>query len=228
MSAETSEPFDDKGLSPPEASRLYDRIGRLQDSQRPIERPALDRLIAAGRFDTATLVFELGCGTGTLARRLLAEHLPPQCRYLGVDVSNRMVELTKSRIAPFGQRAAVLRTDGGLPLLAGDGSADRFIAAYVCDLLPQSYAKEILDEAHRILKTGGIACLTSLTGGSSRVSRLVSRTWRGLWQLAPHLVGGCRPIDLRRLLDPEAWDIEVDMIIESWGVPSQLVVAAAR
>ena len=48
MSADGSQAFDDGGLSPQVAARVYDRIGRLQDTQSPFERPALDRLIARG------------------------------------------------------------------------------------------------------------------------------------------------------------------------------------
>ena len=228
MSADGSRGFDDGGLSPETAARVYDKIGRFQDTQSPFERPALDRLIACCRFDTATSVFELGCGTGTLAHRLLADHLPPQSTYLGVDVSSRMVKLASKRIAPFADRARVVHTDGRLPLPAPDCSADRFIAAYVFDLLPHDYATQLIDEAHRLLAPGGLACLASLTSGQSTLARLVSRSWHGIWRVAPRLIGGCRPIDLRGLLDPGSWDVDEDVVIESWGVPSQLVVATAR
>jgi ubiquinone/menaquinone biosynthesis C-methylase UbiE len=207
---------------------LYDRIGRLQDTQGPFERPALDRLIGHGQFDTATSVFELGCGTGTLAQHLLSEHLPSRCTYLGADVSRRMVAFTRARLESFGPRATVVRTDGTFPLPAPDGCADRFIPAYVFDLLERDYAFEVLKEAHRILRSGGLACLTSLTNGSSTLSRLVSQGWRAVWRRDPRLVGGCRPIRLQPFFDSEDWDGQMDVIVQSWGVPSQVVVAKAR
>ena len=228
MSADGSQAFDDGGLSPQVAARVYDRIGRLQDTQSPFERPALDRLIAGGRFDTATSVFELGCGTGTLAHRLLSDHLPGQSTYVGVDVSSRMVKLASRRVATFADRARVVHTDGRLPLRAPDRSADRFIAAYVLDLLPHDYATQLIDEAHRVLIPGGLACLASLTTGESKLARLISRGWHGIWRVVPRLVGGCRPIDVRGLLDPGSWDCVEDVVMESWGVPSQVVVASAR
>jgi ubiquinone/menaquinone biosynthesis C-methylase UbiE len=228
MSADNSRGRDKGGLPPEIAARVYDKIGRLQDTQSPFERPALDRLITTGRFDAATSVFELGCGTGSMAHRLLSDHLPPQSTYRGVDVSSRMVTLASARIAPFADRASVTHTDGRLPLPAADHSADRFVAAYVLDLLPHQYATRVIDEAHRLLVPGGLACLASLSHGRSTVSRLVSRSWQRIWRLSPRLVGGCRPIDLRRLLDPDSWEVNEDVVIESWGVPSQVVVAAAR
>ena len=228
MSGNGPRGFDDGGLSPETAARVYDKIGRLQDTQSPFERPALDRLITLGRFDTATSVFELGCGTGSLAHRLLSDRLPPQSTYLGVDVSTRMVTLARRRIAPFADRTRIVHTDGRLPLPAADRSADRFIAAYVFDLLPHDYATRLIDEAHRLLVPGGLACLASLTTGQSTLARLVSRSWHGIWRVAPRLVGGCRPIDARGLLDGGSWDVDDDVIIQSLGVASQLVVATAR
>ena len=219
---------DGGGLSPRTAARVYDRIGRFQDTQNAFERPALDRLIAAGRFETATSVFELGPGTGSLAQRLLSDHLAPTCTYLGVDVSTRMVELARRRLAAFADRARIIHSDGTLPLPAADRSADRLIAAYVFDLLRHDYAAQVIDEAHRLLIPGGLACLTSLTNGQSTRARLISRSWHGISRVAPRLVGGCRPIDLRRLFDSDSWNVEEDVVIESWGVPSQLLVATAR
>jgi ubiquinone/menaquinone biosynthesis C-methylase UbiE len=188
MSASGSRAFDDGGVSPETAAGVYDRIGRFQDTQSPFERPALDRLIACCRFDIATSVFELGCGTGTLAHRLLSDHLPPQSTYLGVDVSSQMVKLASRRIATFADRARVVHTDGRLPLPARDRSADRFIAAYVFDLLSHDYATQLIDEAHRLLIPGGLACLASLTTGQSTLARLISRSWHGIWRVAPRLV----------------------------------------
>lgn len=219
---------DEGGLSPEVAGRVYDRIGWLQDTQAPIERPALDRLIDLGCFDVATSVFELGCGTGKLADRLLTGHLPATSSYLAVDVSNRMVEISRKRIARFADRAQVLHTDGEPPLPAATQSADRFVAAYVFDLLPHEYAAKLIDEAHRILTPGGLLCLASLTYGHSTVARLVSRAWTGIWRTTPRLVGGCRPIEVRGQLQSQNWEIQTDIVIEAWGVPSQVVVAGAR
>jgi ubiquinone/menaquinone biosynthesis C-methylase UbiE len=218
----------DGGLSPHIAARVYDRIGRFQDTQSAFERPALDRLIATVRFETASSVFELGPGTGSLAQRLLSDHLAPTCTYLGVDVSTKMVELARQRLTAFADRAKILHTDGTLPLPAPDRSADRFIAAYVFDLLRPDYAAHVIDEAHRLLVPGGLACLTSLTYGQSTLSRLISRGWHRISRVAPRLVGGCRPVDLRRLFDTDSWNIDENVVIESWGVPSQLLVATAR
>jgi len=63
-------------LSPAEAKRFYDRLGSRQDWQGFYENPAINALIEHAGFDSAHSVIEFGCGTGTLAARLLREHLP--------------------------------------------------------------------------------------------------------------------------------------------------------
>jgi ubiquinone/menaquinone biosynthesis C-methylase UbiE len=214
------------GLPPPVAARVYDRIGRLQDTQAPIERRAVERLIAVGRLREAHAVFELGCGTGALARRLLSDVLPADATYVGGDVSSRMVQLARRRVAPWSQRAEVIELDGTLPLPRPDRSANRFVAAYVFDLLEPAYTRQVLDEAHRILDESGLLCVSSLTWGRSPSSRAVSKAWMALWRRAPRLVGGCRPIRFSDLLDPTRWQVEENEVLESWGVPSEVVVAA--
>ena len=61
-------------------------------------------------------MFELGCGTGRLAGNLLARHLPADARYLGADISDTMVTLSRARLRRFGGRAHVLRADATVPL----------------------------------------------------------------------------------------------------------------
>lgn len=210
------------------AAAVYDRIGRLQDTQAPIERAAVDRLVTAGVLRDAGAVFELGCGTGALAQRLLSDVVPETATYFGSDVSPRMVALARRRVAPWSGRAHVLQLDGTLPLPGPDGSVDRFIAAYVMDLLEPGYARQVLRDAHRLLADGGLLCLSSLTWGRSLTGRAISSAWMGLWRLAPRMVGGCRPIHLRELLEPgPRWEVRDDAVVEAWGVPSEVLIAAA-
>jgi hypothetical protein len=77
-----------------------------------------------------------------------------------------------------------------------------------------------------MLGDAGLLCVASLTAGRSRLGRAVSRGWATAWRISPHLVGGCRPIDVRDLLDPQRWHVQEDTVIEAFGVPSQVVVAS--
>ncbi len=212
-------------LSHVEARRVYDRIGKGQDWQAFYEDRATDQLVRHGNFSAAQSVFEFGCGTGRFAARLLSEHLPKSARYLAVDLSPTMVRLAQSRLEAFGERVEVLLTEGEPPSGQAAGDFDRFVSNYVLDLLSQNDIELVLDEAHRMLRPGGLACLVSLTTGTTPVSRLVSGIWSRIHKLQPALVGGCRAIQLGAVLPKTHWRLVHHLNLAPFGIPSEVVVA---
>jgi ubiquinone/menaquinone biosynthesis C-methylase UbiE len=215
----------DRFLTFAQAPRVYDRIGRLQDVQALVERPALDDLVAHADFEHAAAVFELGYGTGALARRLLERHLPADARYVGVDVSPHMHELAERTLGPFVERAELRLSDGGLRFPFADGVFDRFLSCYVLDLLAPADIDLVLGEAERLLAPHGLLCLTSLTTGSSASTRAVAHAWSALWRLRPALLGGCRPIRIADHLDSAAWAIRHHADLARFGFGFEVLVA---
>ena len=215
-------------LTPEQARRVYDRIARAQDWQGFYEDAATTELVARAGFDTAHAVVELGCGTGRFAATLLAEHLPPDASYVGVDLSARMVALASERLARWRDRATVTLVDGGTGVPAADGAADRFVANYVFDLLGPEEARAALAEARRVLAPGGLLCAAGLTPGESGLARFVSRAGTGVWSRWPALVGGCRPITLVDTLDPSRWEIRRHCTVVAWDIASEVVIATRR
>jgi ubiquinone/menaquinone biosynthesis C-methylase UbiE len=214
-----------EGLAPHRAASVYDRIGRLQDTQRVFEAPALARLTADGRLSEACRVVEVGCGTGKFARALLTNVCGPECRYVGIDVSPRMCRIATTMLSRWSDRARVIRVDGTLPLPLPAACADRVIAAFVVDLLATEYARQLLADTHRVLAPGGLLCLASLAQGTTRVSRAFSSVWSAVAHRAPALLGGCRPVVLADLLGPECWVVHTDTTVTARGVPAGVLVA---
>ena len=213
-------------LSDLQARRVYDRIGRLQDSQAFYEDAAVERMLALGDLASATAVFELGCGTGRLARRLLAERLPPAATYVSTDISPRMTQIAEARLGPWAGRARVVTLEpGGERLPGDDGAFDRFVATYVFDLLEERDTGRLLDEAARLLGRGGLLCAVGITAGPGGLTRFVMNGWAKIAARVPELVGGCRPIDLRPHLSTERWAITASEVVTRWAVSSQVVVA---
>ncbi len=213
-------------LTHAEAKTFYDRFGARQDSQGFYEDRATDESIAHGGFEAARSVFEFGCGTGRFAAKLLADHLPPEASYRAVDLSTTMIDLARARLAPWRDRAEVSASSGSLRLDAADATYDRFLANFVFDLLSEADIRTLLAEAHRVLLPGGLLCLTGLTRGRRFPSRLVTWVWEAVFARAPKLVGGCRPVELRRYLPPESWELRHHAAIDSFGVSSEVLVAA--
>src|SRR5262249_45027804 len=128
---------------------FYDRLGRLLDTQRFFKQPALNQLLKYSNFEKARFVYELGCGTGRLAEKILM--LNSELRYSGSDLSPTMTELTRKRLVRFGSQATVHISNGDPEISLSDGVADRFVSTYVFDLMPVSEITSVLDEAYRIL-----------------------------------------------------------------------------
>jgi ubiquinone/menaquinone biosynthesis C-methylase UbiE len=215
-------------LTHQQAKAYYDRFGSKQDSQAFYEDRAKDQLVAHADFEQARAVYEFGCGTGRFAEDLLSHHLPPTAIYHGIDVSSTMVQLSRERLAKFGDRVQITHSDGTPMLEAADHTIDRIVSNYVLDLLAQAEACRLLSEAWRVLIPDGRLCLCSLTHGINFASRCVTWTWSRLYAVRPMLVGGCRPLELREYLNEREWTILYRGVVTGFGVPSEIVVAAPK
>lgn len=213
-------------LSHHQARAVYDHLGAKQDHQAFYEAPAFAALLQQGNWEGASHVFEFGCGTGSFALTLLNEHLSPDALYYGMDQSTTMAQLAALRLARFGGRAVVLLSDGMVNILAADRSLDRVVANYVLDLLAEADIQRFVDEAKRVLRPNGLLCLTSLAYGDTALARGVMWGWQQVYKFQPARVGGCRPIRLTDYLDPSQWRLCYIEVITTWGLASEVVVAA--
>lgn len=213
------------GLSVADIEAVYDRIGRAQDTQAFYEAPALNALVHYGGFDEASSIFEIGCGTARFAHELLTAHLPDTATYRAVDVSSTMAAIARDRLKPFGERVSVTKTDGRLQVDLPDATVDRVVSTYVLDLLSDAEIRTVLGEAHRLLQPGGRLCLAGLTIGETVLTRLTPRMWEVVHAIRPAWVGGCRPVRMRRRLDPDRWTVHQHEIVSAWSVPSEVLVA---
>ena len=212
-------------LSHQEARRIYNRVGSLQDSQAFYEDVATQDLIRHADFPSAESVFEFGCGTGRFARGLLLNHLSPRTSYRAVDVSPKMVQIAKGKLSEFGSRVEVVLTDGDPPTSEPPACFDRFVSNYVFDLLSDADICAVVAEAYRMLRPGGLLCLSSLSRGHSLLSRAVAGAWSFVHRLDPRFVAGCRPIDLLSYLRSERWKIRHHRAVAPYALPSEAVIA---
>jgi ubiquinone/menaquinone biosynthesis C-methylase UbiE len=212
-------------LSHVEARRVYDCIGRKQDTQAFYEDRATSLVISHLHLATAQAVFEFGCGTGRVAASLLADHLPQTATYRAVDISPVMVALAKQRLARFGSRAEVKLSDGGPPIHESSGSYDCFISNFVLDLLSLEDIAQVINEAHRILRPEGLLGLSGLTTGFTVTSRAFAWLLAQIHAIRPSLVGGCRSLKLLSLLPQHQWKICHHARLAPLCIPVEAVVA---
>jgi len=137
-----------------------------------------------------------------------------------------MNALAGRRLRRYSGRVELHLSDGSLHVPLENNAFDRFVANYVLDLLSPKDIDLAVHEARRLLAPGGLLCLTSLTPGATAPARLLTRVWQGVWSLRPELVGGCRPVQLAGHLDPHLWTTRYHAIVTSFGISSEIVVAA--
>jgi ubiquinone/menaquinone biosynthesis C-methylase UbiE len=211
-----------------QAQAFYDRFGKKQDAQAFYEDAALEDLIAHAAFEQADRVFEVGCGTGRFAACLLSKHLSPSASYLGIDVSQTMIEIAGRRIAPYEKRAKAARSDGSMLFPIPDRSIDRVVSTYMFDLLSETDIHQAIAEAHRVLTPGGKICLAGLTQGVSLASRVVCALWSAIFRLHAPWVGGCRPIRLDIFFSQQSWSVDYRKVVTQFGVPSEVLIASPK
>lgn len=135
-----------------------------------------------------------------------------------------MVSLAKERLKPYGDRAQVVLSEGGVKFPLENDSVDRVVSTYVLDLLSQEDAHRFFAEAHRTLVPGGKLCLAGLTGGIGIPSRIVSALWSMVFRMKPAIVGGCRPIRLETFINPLNWQVVYEHVVAPYGIPSEILV----
>jgi SAM-dependent methyltransferase len=211
-------------ISRDEARRFYDNFGAKQDRQGFYEDEAFDRLIELSGFSDASSVFELGCGTGRLAARLLSDHLPASAHYVAVDLSPTMVGLARDRLAPFGDRCEVHASDGEFEISRYGGPFDRVVSTYVLDLLSRADIQHYLTGARAAMAEGGLFCHVGLTTGPGLISKTTSGLWRLIHRINPMLVGGCRPLTLTDVIPRDQWRVMHREVVVSATIPSEVVI----
>jgi cyclopropane fatty-acyl-phospholipid synthase-like methyltransferase len=200
----------------------------MQDAQAFYEDRASSELVLHLELGAAHAVFEFGCGTGRFAASLLKAHLPDTATYTAVDLSPVMVGLAQRRLAGFGSRVNVRLTDGGPPTDQPSGCYDRFVSNFVLDLLSAESIDRVIQEAHRTLRPGGLLGLSSLTTGFTPASRAFAWLWSRIHTLSPSLVGGCRALNLLKILPQTQWEIRHHARVAPLGIALEAVVAQRK
>lgn len=212
-----------RGLSHADVETFYDAFGARQDGAGYYEDVTLAELTRFANFEAATSIVEFGCGTGRFAEEMLSAST---VSYWGCDVSATMIQLSKKRLAKFGERVKLVKSSGDVSLPLPDNSADRFVSNYVLDILSADEIESVLGEAKRILKPDGLLCLTGLTHGKGLLSKVWTAFWNLRFDLNPKWVGGCRPVALREFLGD--WKLIHHDVVAARGISSEVLVAQKR
>ncbi len=205
-----------------EARATYDRLAPVYDWieghwGRRARQAGLEILNACA----GERILETGCGTGcTLVQ--IARAVGHQGRADGLDISPRMVEITRRRPSQAGvadqsnvEDGDVLKAD--LERAAYDGG----FMSFTLELFDTPEIPRVLRRCRRALRHRGRLCVVSLTksGPSTRMQRVYE--WaHARW---PKLLD-CRPIYVERTLSRADFDVEEAETLRLWGLPIAIVL----
>ena len=152
----------------------HDRLPPLYDPlQRLLGMDSVHRqLVNQARIQPAQRVLEIGCGTGNLA--ILIKRLHPDAEVVGIDPDPKALARAQRKA---GREAISVRLDRGfaeeLPYLGA--SFDRVLSALMFHHLGTEEKEKSLDEARRVLKSGGSLHLLDFGGEQVRSDGLIAR-----------------------------------------------------
>lgn len=177
-------------------ARSYDRVAEPQTRW---GRAVLDRLPLSGN----ERVLDAGCGSGRVTE-LLAARLP-EGHVVALDASAAMIEATRERLAPFGDRVEFVVADLGLPLPLVE-PMDAILSTATFHWVRDHDA--LFANLAAVLRPGG--WLVAQCGGAGNIAsiRRVLATIGDGWPGAAHYetpLATVRRLDAAGFVDIECW-----------------------
>ncbi len=168
-------------------------------------------------------VLEVGVGPG-LAFLEICRRIRPWGHACGVDLSRKMLRAARRRLHVMnGDSVPLIQADARWLPFASE-TFDLVFTSYVLDLLPTRDLAVVVDEWRRVLLPGGRVVAVSLSKVDDGASSAWDFTYRHLpATLRPYLLGGCRPVRARDVLEHRGF-IDVDRrFIRHPLLPSEIV-----
>jgi ubiquinone/menaquinone biosynthesis C-methylase UbiE len=190
---------------------VYDLFGILMASK------ARQRALEMAAIRNGEKVLEVALGTGLNFIEILKRN--PRGWVQGIDVSTKMLEKTKKRIAKLGYRNYTLHLCDCRHLPFEDGTFDILVNQYMLDILPVEDFNPILMEFKRVLKDRGKIILVNTTIGE----RWINQIYEKIYKLKPPIVAGSRGVRAQPFLEDAGFTQIQREFVSQLGFPSEVV-----
>jgi demethylmenaquinone methyltransferase/2-methoxy-6-polyprenyl-1,4-benzoquinol methylase len=205
-----------------EAKASYDQMSKWYDILAHPERrygyAGLQKLSA----EEGEMVLEIGFGTGHYILAL-AQSVGNSGRVYGVDISEGMFNITRSRVREAGLSERVeLKCGDAVTLPFEANFFDAVFMSFTLELFDTPEIPMVLHECQRVLRSGGRICVVAMskTGKANVITRLYE--WAHL--KLPKYVD-CRPIFVQEALEAAGFQVLEVTERTIFGLPVEIVVA---
>jgi ubiquinone/menaquinone biosynthesis C-methylase UbiE len=180
-------------LSLKKVQGLYDYLSYIYDFATQYEKASHKIALAVANPRDNFDILDVGLGTG----RALVEFnkATPRGEVYGLDISRRMLERSRRKIAHHGlMNRAHLAMGDAAHIPFRDASFDLVFSSYVLDLIDAPSIAIVLSEFKRLLRPSGRTVLVSLGKGRKWYDNMKLYEW--VYKHCATLLGGCRPVTL--------------------------------
>jgi len=197
-----------------ETRAFYDKIARVYDllaerSEAPVRRAGLQML----DVQPGHKILEIGFGTGHCLAAL-AQAVGPEGKVYGIDLSEKMEEISRRRLEEQGLEDRVqLYCGDALHLPFEDRSVDGIFMSFTLELFDTPEIPVVLKECQRVLRDGGRVAVV----GMSRINPegVVMSVFEWTHRHFPNYLD-CRPILVRQALEDAGFHILESMTTKMW------------
>ena len=205
-----------------ELGAFFNRVGVLLNVVNAIDKQAYEYLIKAANLDDVANLFEVGCGRGYLAEKILKAN-SNIARYIATEASAENVRSSTARLAAYPSFQCEF-VDGSLPYRFPNNHFDVVVSCYVLDCMHDHRCQQEIEELRRILRPNGRLYLLSVTKGETPISIAVSSFWSLLYSISPWLTGGSRVVSLASKFE-SGWKEIRSNTVDCYGFASELAMA---
>jgi len=195
---------------------VYDLFAKLMASK------AQQRALEMAAIQNGERVLEVAFGTGLNFIEILKQN--PEGRVAGIDVSTKMLQKTKKRIAKIGHKNHTLHLGDCRHLPFDDETFDVLMNQYLLDILPVQDFIPLLLEFKRVLKRDGRVILVHMTKGRNWINQV----YEGIYRLKPPLLAGCRGVMAQPFLEEIGLKVFRREFVSQFGFPSEVIKGIKR
>lgn len=204
------------------AKSSYNRLSRWYDLfASPFEGKFIDAGLQKLQAAPGEIILEIGFGTGQGILKLV-QAVGNSGRVYGVDLSEKMCDIARSKVEKAGFSKRVQLVNGDALNLPFQGSSfNAIFMSFTLELFDTPEIPLVLKECQRVLKKNGRLCVVAMKQKHDPTPMLKLYEWAH--KIFPNYVD-CRPIFVREMLEGAGFRILDSAEMSSWGLPVEVVV----